>query len=328
VNWTQETIAPWAGRQNPAAVVYGGRIWVMGGSNLVASVISVFNDVWSSPDGINWTQEVAAAAWAPREGHRALVFDNRMWVIGSDNDVWSSSDGVNWAQETAAAPWGQALFPAFEVYRNRMWVIGGWVIQQTNQLFLNDTWSAADGVNWQLESPDSSLPTRTGHSSAVFNNRLWVFGGASDIARYNDVWSYGLHIHSNAASDWEIDNPYSATFEAREGDGPYVWSVTSGSLPTGLVLGSSTSDTITLSGTPTELGVWTFTVRVEDQATNDWAEKTLTLQINPPPPPKQPNTPAGSGSGCANQPAPQLPAAILTAAAATAALLRRRRATR
>ncbi len=333
VNWTLETIAPWHGRHAFAAVAYNGRIWVMGGFTIISNVQYSLNDVWSSPDGVNWTQEVAAAPWSHRMTHRAVVYDNRMWVMGggginvypgnSSTDVWSSTDGINWTQETPSAPWEGRSYPTLEVYRNKMWIACG--LGGQNHLFFKDTWSSADGANWQRESPDATVPGRTRHGSAVFKNRLWVFGGGSDVARYNDVWSYGLHIHSTTASDWEIDHPYSATFEAREGDGPYVWSLASGGLPTGLVLGSSTTDTITLSGTPTELGAWTFTVRVEDQATNDWAEFIHTITIHPPPPPNQPRTNAGSGSGCATNPAPHIPAAILTAATATAALLRRRR---
>jgi hypothetical protein len=310
VNWTLETIAPWTGRSSFAAVVYSGRIWVMGGFSQISAVKYSLNDVWSSPDGVNWTQEVAAAAWSHRMTHRAVVFDNKMWVMGGGglaagfllSDVWSSVDGVNWVQETPSASWAGRTYPTLQTYRGRMWVACGYDDVQHN--YFNDAWSSSDGINWTREAPNGSLPARSGHASAVFKNRLWVFGGASPVARYNDVWSHGLYIHTTAASEWTIDKPYTATFEAREGDGPYVWSVVSGSLPTGLTLGSSTTDTITLSGTPTELGTWTFIVRVEDQATNDWAEKTLTLQINPPPPPKPPGVNPSSGTGCAANPAP------------------------
>jgi len=181
-----------------------------------------------------------------------------------------------------------------------MWI--GCGLADNGYAYLDDWWSSDDGVNWQRECPDASLHARHEHSSAVFKNRLWVFGGASNVARYNDVWSYGLHIHTEAPTECLVDTPYSATFEAFEGDGPYAWSISVGVLPHGLTLHATDTSTVTISGTPTEVGEWTFTVRVEDQATNDWAEKTLTLTINPPPEPELPSQHPGSTGACTAAP--------------------------
>jgi hypothetical protein len=54
---------------------------------------------------------------------------------------------------------------------------------------------------------------------------------------------------------------YSATLSASDGATPYTWSIVSGSLPAGLVLGSSSG---VISGTPTGNGTKTFTVQVKD----------------------------------------------------------------
>jgi Putative Ig domain len=56
---------------------------------------------------------------------------------------------------------------------------------------------------------------------------------------------------------------YTATMSATCGVPPYSWSITAGSLPTGLNLGSSTG---TISGTPTTPGTSSFTVQVCDSA--------------------------------------------------------------
>jgi hypothetical protein len=61
-----------------------------------------------------------------------------------------------------------------------------------------------------------------------------------------------------------IGKPYSFTFTASGGDGgPYTWSVVSGTLPPGLTLTSAG----VLWGTPTAVGSSTFTVGVDDPAT-------------------------------------------------------------
>ena len=66
---------------------------------------------------------------------------------------------------------------------------------------------------------------------------------------------------------------YSQALTATGGTSPYSWSVSSGTLPTGLSLSSSG----TLSGTPTVAGAFPFTVAVKDAAS---ASASASLSIN------------------------------------------------
>ena len=58
------------------------------------------------------------------------------------------------------------------------------------------------------------------------------------------------------------ESSYTATPKASGGASPYVWSVSSGSLPTGLKLNSSTGK---ITGTPTKAGTFTFTLKAKDK---------------------------------------------------------------
>ena len=88
----------------------------------------------------------------------------------------------------------------------------------------------------------------------------------------------------------EVGVPYSDQLTASGGTGALTWSVSSGSLPGGLALNSSTG---LLSGTPTASGSFSFTVRITDTA-GGTASKAVTLSIaaaplllNPAPPSAQ-----------------------------------------
>jgi hypothetical protein len=237
------------------------------------------------------------------------------WSLQDKNDVWSSTDGINWVLETPTAPWSGRTGLSASVFQGRIWVMGG---KTSSQDKFDDVWSSSNGVSWTREAEHAPWPERNAHTSFVFNNRLWVFGGLLP----DDAWSCGMHIAPAKLGAGIVEVSYSKNLEARLGVGPYAWSMVGGTLPPGLIADTATTGaTVNVSGVPTATGQWTFTMRVEDQGSGDWAEQEITLKINS----QSTRDDRADDSGCANQPAPQLPAAILTAATATAALLRRRR---
>jgi hypothetical protein len=71
--------------------------------------------------------------------------------------------------------------------------------------------------------------------------------------------------------------PYSASLAATGGISPYSWSVTSGSLPPGLTLNSSTGQ---ISGTPDVAGTYSFTVTVTDAEFPAMKATSATLSIS------------------------------------------------
>jgi VCBS repeat-containing protein len=72
------------------------------------------------------------------------------------------------------------------------------------------------------------------------------------------------------------NSAYSQTLAATGGQTPYIWSISTGTLPTGLTLNTSTG---LISGTPTSTGTRTFTVQVKD-ANLVIANRSLTITIN------------------------------------------------
>ena len=126
--WEQATKnAGWSPRLAAGAVVFKGRMWILGGTEdyYFGDDKSLKNDVWSSADGKEWKREVANAPWSPRAYHAAVVHDGKIWVLGGGNyvpkyhalnDVWCSSDGVNWERVDRERPVG----PADLVLRGRL----------------------------------------------------------------------------------------------------------------------------------------------------------------------------------------------------------------
>jgi hypothetical protein len=75
-----------------------------------------------------------------------------------------------------------------------------------------------------------------------------------------------------------VNKPYSATLVVKPGTSPYSFAVTSGSLPPGLSLNSSTG---AITGTPTTLGSYPFTVTVTDAQFQTASVATVINVVNP-----------------------------------------------
>jgi hypothetical protein len=78
------------------------------------------------------------------------------------------------------------------------------------------------------------------------------------------VGTPALQITTGTLPNGTVQAAYSATLAATGGTPPYMWSIASGSLPTGLLLASSGQ----ISGIPTQAGSSSFTAQVQDSKNN------------------------------------------------------------
>ena len=179
-------------------LVYNNKLYVIAG--VVGGVAT--NAVWSSPDGITWTNILANNAspgpnqFSQREYCGAVVFNNAMWIMtgyngsNSFNDTWTSTDGITWTNKltNAASPpyyqFSQRSEPSVLAFDNVMWVIGG---SSGAGPSLNDVWYSANGVNWSQITASASFPVRSAQSGLVYNNAMWILAGLG-VTYFNDVW--------------------------------------------------------------------------------------------------------------------------------------------
>ena len=88
-----------------------------------------------------------------------------------------------------------------------------------------------------------------------------------------------VSIATGSLPDGGLDAAYSATLTAVGGVQPFHWSLSAGTLPSGLSLESSTG---AISGTPSSAGRASFTVAVTDSSSSpQTATKDLSITINP-----------------------------------------------
>ena len=182
---------------------------------LAMTIACIPSQVNAQPDH-QWEQVTAQAAFAPRDGAGALVFQNKMWLIGGwnpgdkkhfpricNNEVWNSADGKTW---TLIKPntfldrtfdpkkdWEGRHTAGYVVFKDKMWIVGGDVNQGH---YHNDVWSSADGKTWELVTDKVPWGPRALHYTVVHQDRIWVIGGQtvpgfakSDEIFHRDIWN-------------------------------------------------------------------------------------------------------------------------------------------
>jgi len=184
ISWEQiKDNASWIGRDNFAGVVFNDKIWVLGGHAPPNCTHNKGKDVWYSSDGINWTQATSNASFGCRSHHSAVVFENKIYVIGGytsncssgsggsyNTDVYSSTDGSNWTQVTSNAGLGSQNNPGVVVHNNKIWLMNG-----------SSVYNTSDGSTWTTVNVDNSSGTEeawssSGLSAASLSNTLYIFG--------------------------------------------------------------------------------------------------------------------------------------------------------
>lgn len=162
IEWSAPILIPgFQGRCGALVTSAQGRLWMMGGG--ACSYGAVYDDIWSSEDGVEWTQVLDDATGQPKK----LEWPGRMWPC-----VSVSPTGV-------------------------MWMFGGFVLNNGSGQNLNDLWYSKDGVTW-TQARTSGTNSNWRHAptcySQIDQGRIVVTAGkggddpSNDLARaLNDV---------------------------------------------------------------------------------------------------------------------------------------------
>ena len=90
-----------------------------------------------------------------------------------------------------------------------------------------------------------------------------------------------VSITTTSLAGGNYGSPYSATISSSGGVPPFNWTISAGSLTPGLSLGSSATNSVTISGTPTAQTNSDFTIKISDSA-GGTATQALTIAIGAP----------------------------------------------
>ncbi|WP_303318294.1 kelch repeat-containing protein [Flavivirga abyssicola] len=175
---------------------FQNKLWLIGGENNAGDWLG---DIWSSTDGMNWTNVFSTAPFGKVAHHDTIVFNGKMYVVAVNTttgymEVWSTQDGLNWVEETANAFPGRITHKAV-VHNNTIYVIGG---EKTANNKLNEIWQSTNGSIWSQVATNAPIfSERNHHTATAYNGKVWVLGGRTINGFGNDIW------YSSNMKDWE-----------------------------------------------------------------------------------------------------------------------------
>ena len=120
----------------------------------------------------------------------------------------------------------------------------------------------------------SGTPSTPGTYSVTIRLRDSILQEVNRI--FNTVINPAPQIVTSALPGITVNQAYSQSLSASGGTAPLTWDISSGTLPSGILLNSSTG---LLSGTPTVSGTSSFTVRLRD-VNGAATTKTLSMTVN------------------------------------------------
>ena len=160
------------GRADVGGLIAGGPGLIAVGSRKV--VPGVVNDavVWTSPDGITWSQVPHdEAVFGSAKMNSVTPFGSGYVAVGgtgtgqirSGNAVaWTSPDGVTWTraphiEKTTAGSTGQEGMSQVAAGSAGSLVAVGWEWSERNEPFSPPVWRSRDGITWSRVSDDEAV---------------------------------------------------------------------------------------------------------------------------------------------------------------------------
>ncbi len=174
----------WEGREGHVALVFKNSLWIFGG--ITSS--GVKNDIWTTQDGIHWSENDEIAPWTPRCFHNVVIFHDKLCLFagsaveGAKNDMYISRNGSDWLQVEENLPFTPHFGSGVCVFDNRIWMVGGSDAKERD--FTNEVWWFTEDDGWNQYMIETPWSPRWGFNCVnVYEDKMILLCGG---VRYSD----------------------------------------------------------------------------------------------------------------------------------------------
>jgi hypothetical protein len=186
--WSNAAFTGMNMRATSAGLRYNSIVYLICGKSAVGSY---WSDMTYVPDAIAVMTSIPSNL-GNLSGHQAVVFNNKIYVIGGTTDgnsgtataKVSTSTGGAFSQVNVA-PFSARTDFALATNGTTMYVIGG---KNTSNVDLNDVWSTTDGTNWTQITTSAAFSARHGMRVEYLGGKLYLIGGIIGSTATGEVW--------------------------------------------------------------------------------------------------------------------------------------------
>lgn len=240
------------------------------------SLLSTFDLVATVRDQ-NDAPMSATVTWSTNNANVATVTAGRVTAAGNGTTEIIASVGTIQAQATVNV---QQVPFSVQITPSPVELTGPLDTEQATATVRDAGGStiASPSITWSSQNTNVATVNSNGVVTGVATGQTTVnasvaTGGAPLVQGVTVNVGGPVTIVTTSLDDGLVGTAYNEQVVAVGGDGSYVWSLVSGSLPAGLTLASNG----TISGTPATQGTSNFTVRVDSQGLFD--TQALSIQI-------------------------------------------------
>ncbi len=209
-----------------ATTVFNDEIWTIIHDGPGDGPGRVGQQVWSTPDGINWSLRKENPFPETRYDVLLLNYNDKLWAISATpspaNDIRNSSDGINWEliAEGDQIPFEGDYMRLATVFNDKI-VIFTTVSHASSSSFDGTRiYSSIDGVNWTLDTNEIDMDLYHDRSTInVFNDFMYVIGSSRPYAFSGEIVPSEREMwRSPNGPDW-----WSITYAADDYIFPAMW---------------------------------------------------------------------------------------------------------
>ena len=154
--------APFAARATHELMVLNKKMYLIAGYNG-----NFLKDVWSSSDGVVWTEETNNAAFG-RTSSQVAVLNDTMYLVNGESStfrqVWKSTNAKDWTKVSINKGFIHRIGYQLLAFSNQLFMIGGY---RADTGYYKDVWVSSAGMNW-LETADGGFSERSGHQVSLW----------------------------------------------------------------------------------------------------------------------------------------------------------------
>jgi hypothetical protein len=135
-----------------------------------------------------WSKVLEEGPWPKSYNFQMFTIGKNLVVFHPDG-TWSSGDGKSWTK----LPLGNAIdnlaFLDYVLFKGAVYGLGNFKGNIERSTFRPEIYRTRDLRSWEVISRKSNLPQRFFYHPFVFQDKIWIIGGADKNTGYSDIWN-------------------------------------------------------------------------------------------------------------------------------------------